>query len=167
MSVRYEAISCYRLSLMNIFSRIFGDKKDPAASKTEPNVVVAEFGKFIETRLPDLGCVANVDELPYPKKEIRVAMLSMLAVTRDPKLQKHLTNAYLLLARWQVGVGPTHRGLDTSKLDRTKSPQDLAKEVLTRTEEMKKWQPMIDAEMKALLDDLRTAWPGFGKLAKD
>lgn len=152
--------------LMSIFSRIFGNKKEPAASKTAPNVIVAEFGELLGTRAPAPCCVADVDELPYPKKDIRVAILLMLAATRDPKLQEHLANAYVVLARWQVGVGSTHKGLDVSKLDRTKSPKDLAKEVLARDEEMKKWQPMVDAEMKALLDDLQKAWPGFGKLGR-
>jgi hypothetical protein len=79
-------------------------------------------------------------------------------------MQQHLMNAYVMLASWQVGVGPTHKGLDATKLDRTKSAQELAKEVLARTDEMKKWQPLMDADQKALLDDLRTASPGFGKL---
>jgi hypothetical protein len=151
---------------MSIFSQIFGNKKKSDAPKTLPNVVVAEFGEVLGNRAPAPGCVADVDELPYPKKEIRVAILLMLAATSEPKLQEHLTNAYVLLARWQEGVGPTHKGLDVSKLDCTKSPQDISKEVLTRTEEMKKWQPMIDAETKSLLDDLQKAWPGFGKLGR-
>jgi hypothetical protein len=166
MTVPYEVIFCYRLTLMSIFSRIFGNKKDSPASKTAPHVVIAEFAEFIETHTSALGCAADVQELPFPKKDIRVAILLMLAATRDPKLQEHLAYAYLLLPRWQEGVGPTNIGLDVSKLDRTQTPQELAKEVLACAEEMKKWQPMIDAEKKALLDDLRTTRPGFEKLAK-
>ncbi|MFQ5829534.1 MAG: hypothetical protein ACE5JD_10320 [Candidatus Methylomirabilia bacterium] len=141
---------------MGIFSRLFGDKQKPApSSSTEPHIVVADFGEVLATRVPVRGSVADVDELPYAKDQIKLATLIMLKVTNDPQLREHLKFAYVSLADWQAGVGPTHKGLDVTKLDRTKSALDLAKEVAARGEEMQKWQPIVKAEQEALIGELR------------
>lgn len=141
---------------MGIFSRLFGNKQKPApSSSTEPHIVVADFGEVLATRAPVPGTVADVDELPYPKDQIKLAILTMLNVTSDPHFQEQLKIAYVSLADWQAGVGPTHVGLAVKKLDRTKSPLDLAKDVGARVEEIKKWQPIVAAEQETLIGELR------------
>jgi hypothetical protein len=144
---------------MSIFSRFFGNEQKPASSRsTPPHIVVADYGEVLATRAPVPSSIGDVAELPYPKDEIKRAILSMLLVLtekNDTQLQKHLKFAYVYLANWQIGVGPTHKGLDGTKLDRTKSPLDLAKEVIARDEEWQKWKPIVKAEEEALIGELR------------
>lgn len=141
---------------MSLFSRLFGNRSKPASSSgTPPNAVVADFGELLATRAPVPGCVADVRELPYPKDEIKRAIVVMLGVTTDSQLREHLKFAYVSLADWQVGVGSTHQGLDVTTLDRSKPVTDLAKEVAARGEQMQKWQPIAKAEQEALIGELR------------
>ena len=141
---------------MGFFSRFFGNKSEkPSSSGVSPNVIVAEFGAFWGTRAPAPGCVADATELPYPKEEIKQAILVMLTETNDSQLREHLKFAYVSLADWQAGVGPTHQGLDITKLDRSVPAPDLLNAVGTGGEEMHKWQPLVKAEQEALIDELR------------
>ena len=141
---------------MFLLSRLFGQRKAPAATNsTPPNVVVADFGEVLATRAPVSGTVADVSELPYPKEQIKRAIVIMLAATTDSQLREHLKFAYASLADWQGGVGPMHQGVDVTKVDRTKSVSDLAKEIGFAGEQMKKWQPIAKAEQEALIGDLR------------
>lgn len=139
---------------MGMFKRIFG-KKTEHGSRTPPNVVVADFGECLEKRAPVPGSVADVRELPYPKEEIKGAILLMLKAINDPKLREPLKFAYVSLGGWQAGVGPKHQGLDITKIDRSKSVFEQATEVAARGEEMEKWQPIIEAEQEALMAELR------------
>jgi hypothetical protein len=140
---------------MGFVSRFFGNRKPASSSGTPPNVLVADFGEVLATRSPVPGSVADVTELPYPKDEIKRAILVMLAATTDTPLREHLKFAYVSLADWQVGVGSLHQGLDVMKLDRTRPVSDLAKEVVAGGEQMQKWQPLAKAEQEALIGELR------------
>lgn len=141
---------------MGLFSRFFGNGPKPGSSSgTSPNVVAADFGEVLATRAPSPGTVADITELPYPKNEIKRAILLMLAVTTNSQLREHLKIAYFSLANWQVGVGPTHQGLDITKLDLTKPISDLAKEMVARGDQMQKWQKIAEAEQEALISELR------------
>lgn len=140
---------------MSLFARIFRKKTKPASARNPPNVVVADFGECLEKRAPVPGSVADVSELPYQKDEIKVAILLMLKAIKDRQLREHLKFAYVSLANWQAGVGAKHQGLDITKLDRSKSALELAKEVVGRHEEMEKWQPKIKAEQEALIAELQ------------
>jgi hypothetical protein len=79
----------------------------------------------------------------------------MLATTNDDRLRESLKFAYVSLADWQVDVGPAHQGLDAAKLFRTKPAGDLATDVCTCAEEMRKWWPIVKAEQEALIDELK------------
>jgi hypothetical protein len=150
---------------MSFFAWLSGSRSKPASSSgTPPDVIVADFGEVWATRGPGLCTVADVKELPYPKDEIKRAILVMLLVTDDLKLREHLKAAYVSLAHWQVDVGPTHQGLDPTSLvkttretllDPSKSFHELLKDTVARTEEMEKWQPIVQAEEEALINELR------------
>lgn len=137
-------------------TQFFGNLANPTPpDDTPPNVVVADFGDVLEKRPPVPGCVADVVELPYTKDEIKRAILAMLAVTNDPKLRESLRFSYFALAGWQAGVGTKRIGYDPTQLDSSMPTIDLAKEVVASREQMKRWQPIIDAEQEALIQELK------------
>jgi hypothetical protein len=145
---------------MRIFSRVFGNKRKLPESRTAPNIIVAAFGDFCATHAPASGFVADVDELPYPKNEIKVAILALLSVTNDLQLRDRLQWAYVSLADWQAEVGPMHQGLDMSEVSRLMSsipdPMLSAQKIAALPwEGWKKWQPIVKAELDTSVGELR------------
>lgn len=139
-------------------------------SKTTPNVVVAAFEKVLATHAPAPGFVADVGELPYPKNEIKVAILTLLSVTDDLRLRDRLKWAYVSLADWQAEVGPTHQGLDMSEVSRLMSsiqdPVLSAQKIAALPwEGWQKWQPIVKAELDTSVGELRKRgfWPSTWK----
>jgi hypothetical protein len=144
---------------MSFFAWLAGNRRKPASSSgTPPNVIVADFGEVLATRGPAM--VADVKELPYPKDEIKRAILVMLVAVDDPGFREHLKAAYLHLADWQVGVGPTHRGLDPTSLVKTSretllDPSKSFQELLRDSAALAKWLPIMEAEQEILIQELR------------
>ena len=64
-------------------------------------------------------------------------------------MKEMLKVVYLELANWQVGVGASDLGLNTSKLDLGGDVEALAQAVLNQTEGQEKWQQQVQAEQAA------------------
>lgn len=126
-----------------------------SSAPNSSNVVVAAFGEVLERSDPGPSAVADVKSLPYPKEEIKRAILAMLMVAADHQTREHLKVAYLSLAHWQNGVGPTVQGITLQTLTTQMSFDDLIHELGPRGEEFKRWKPILKAETDALIDDLR------------
>lgn len=154
-SVIAELLDKLGIPVNKLVAQLKKEREPTSLNSTAPHIVVADFGEVLAVRAPVPGSVADVDELPYPKDQIKLAILITLKVTNDPELREHLKFAYVSLADWQDGVGATHKGLDATKLDRSKPIQDLLNEIGDRGEEMKKWQPIVKAEQEALVAELR------------
>ena len=123
-----------------------------------PNVIVAEYGGVL-ARSPSV--VADITELPYPKDEIKRAILTMLYVTTDSQLREHLKGGFVSLAGFQAGVGRTGPPLVPAKsLDWTKPIDDQVKQTLAALGTLEKWIHIMIAEQESLLDELKRflAW---------
>lgn len=51
--------------------------------------IVQAYGATLEHNAPTPGCVADVSKLPYPKEEIKRALIVALRSTKDPKMRDH------------------------------------------------------------------------------
>jgi len=116
---------------MGIFSRVFKSSKKSDAPMTSERVleVVRTYGDVLESGAPAPGCVADVNKLPFPKAEIKEALVHALRVSSDTKMKESLKFAYIQLADWQEGVGANDQGFDISKVDQTASIEDQAKQI--------------------------------------
>jgi hypothetical protein len=144
---------------MSFLSRIFGVNDAPTLTRNPPNIVVADYGEFLEKRTLTPGIVADVAELPYPKGEIKTAIVVMLSKVNDSQLKEHLKSAYISLAEWQQGVGSTQKGIDFTQLSNFKSDADKDKAIAAYADEMNRWkiwQPIVEAEREALIAELKT-----------
>jgi hypothetical protein len=141
---------------MSLLSKLFGAKPPSTpAGRTAPNEVVADFGDVLATRSPFPSHVADLSELPYPKEEIKAAILAMFTVTNDTKLREHLKFAYVALAHWQPSVGSARQPLNLSALDLTRSVSEIAGEVMARQQEMQKWEAIVQSDQESLIGELR------------
>jgi hypothetical protein len=127
-----------------------------AQSPTVPaKEIVAAFGEVLEKHDPGPTAVADVKLLPYPKDDIKRAILAVLTATADMRLREYLKVAYLSLAHWQEGVGPKAQGITLSTLTSTHTFENVMNELGPRGEEFEKWQPILRADTDALVSELR------------
>ncbi|MGE0109199.1 MAG: hypothetical protein AB7S81_05460 [Bdellovibrionales bacterium] len=123
------------------------------AADNQVQTIVQSFGETLEFKAPAPGCVADANELPYPKKQIKEALLTAIKMTKDPAMKQHLKVGYLSLADWQEGVGKTHLGMDAAKY-LGEDVQAAAKQVLADHAEGEKWMNMSNKELQSLQKEL-------------
>lgn len=144
---------------MGIFSKLFGaQKKSQVSSQKHALDIVTDFGRLLETSPPPpSGMVADVNELPHPKDDIKKALHIILLTIDDVATQKQLFEAYYSLACWQPGVGAKRIEVDFSHApSSTRKQESLEKiDVFLKTyEKWKEWEPVVEREQAELLQDL-------------
>lgn len=149
---------------MGIFSKLFrAPQQAVAPRRPDPYDIIGAFGTLLESAgAPVMGMtVADESELPYAKVEIKRALLAVLGEVDSPQFREHLKTAYLHLASYQAGVGPVHQGLDMTKVDHSRSAQQIAQDMVSMGGQLEKWKPVIEAEEKALIAELQGLgyWP--------
>ena len=117
--------------------------------------IVQAYGKILETSAPVPGTVADASKLPYPKQQIKDAIVAALRSTDDPQMKEHLKVGYIQLADWQEGVGETNQGLDVSALDMNQDAESLAKAVFEQSSGSEKWTAMAQKEQEDLKQELQ------------
>jgi hypothetical protein len=117
--------------------------------------VVQAYGAVLQHDAPAPGCVADASKLPYPKEQIKQALITALRLTKDAPAREHLKVGYIQLANWQPGVGDVDLGFDASRVDQTDDIQKQAQRIVTQFSGYEKWAPIITAETRALESELR------------
>lgn len=117
--------------------------------------IVQAYGKILETSAPTPGTIADVDKLPYTKKQIKDALIAALRSTDDPQMKEHLKVGYIQLADWQEGVGNSNQGLDLSNIDLNQDTESLAQQVLEQSAGTKDWAVVVQKERAALKQELQ------------
>lgn len=139
---------------MRFFKRIFGitktDKSNLPMSPQFAEKIIQEYGNFLQFYAPTSGCVADVGKLPYPKENIKAALIIGLKATDDSKMCEMLKSAFIQLADWQEGVGEFDQGPDLSKYYLNEDPKIMAKKFLEQTQGYEKWASIVAAEQEAL-----------------
>ncbi len=116
--------------------------------------IVQSYAAVLETSAPYPGTVADVNKLPFPKQEIKTALIGALYLTEDPKAREHLKVAYISLSDWQEGVGEQDQGLKLSLIDQNKSIKSLAQAVAEQTSDANKWIKMSHKESETSMQAL-------------
>jgi len=107
--------------------------------------------KIVQNASPVAGCVADQNELPYPKDVIKTALIKALQNTVDSHQKGALQVAYLSLANWQSDVGDSHQGIDLTKIDPMLDPSEF----LAMHESSKDWGQIVQNEEKKLQAELK------------
>jgi len=117
--------------------------------------IIKAYGKILETSAPVPGTVVDASKLPFPKQQIKDAIVAALRSTDDPHMKEHLKVGYIQLSDWQEGVGETNQGHDVSALYMNQDAEPLAKAVFEQSSGSQKWTAMAQKEQKALKQELQ------------
>lgn len=145
---------------MQIFRKILNRERpteDPTRLTLErAQHVVDEYEAFLQASATLPGRVSDTNELPHDKETIKAAITAVIYTTRDPVRTEKLRYGYLMLSTWQDEVGPEALGVDFNHLDLSIEPSELNDVIQEISVSMKKWSPVMDAEHKQLLEELKS-----------
>ena len=127
------------------------DDTDEPAWAEQVEKIVQKYGEVLQHASPVAGCVADQNELPYPKDVLKTALIKALQNTVDSHQQGALRVAYLSLSNWQSDVGDFHQGLDLTKIDPMLDPSEF----LATLESSKDWGQIVQNEEKKLQAELK------------
>lgn len=96
-----------------------------------------------------------MSKLPYPRQQIKDAIIAALRSTDDPQIKEHLKVGYIQLSDWQEGVGGTNQGLDVSAVDMNQDAESLAKAVFEQSSSFENWAAMAQKEQEELKQELQ------------
>lgn len=137
------------------------DDDDLGAMKPErAKQIIDDYGKVISNAAP-AGMVMDESRLPFPKSEIKTALLMGLKNAQDASLRKMLIAGYTHLSEYQAGVGSQTAGLDPEDLkklaqvEQTDNPMERARELVEEAQLSENWSEKVQAEFAALEQDLR------------
>ena len=140
---------------MSMFNRLFkrghAEDKPTLLSVETAHKVVHQYAEFLETGAPLPGCVADVNQLPYPKEKIRAALALCATTTDAPDITEDLKHGYLMLSAWQEGVGGQTLGLNFGELNLDEDPMLIAERIQHQSASIQRWEPLIKAEQMSLL----------------
>ena len=140
---------------MNKFNRLFkrghAELKPALMSLETAHNVVNTYAVFMETDAPLPGCVADVNQLPYPKDQIKTAIAVCAATIDAPEIKEDLKHGYLMLSAWQEDVGGQTLGLDFRELDLDEDPMLVAERIQNQSASVQRWEPLVKADQMCLL----------------
>ena len=143
---------------MGILGKLFGgseeDNGNAQMSQQRAVEIIQEYGAVMEHDSPMPGCVADVGKLPYPKDQIKEALVIGLRATTDIQMRNFLQVGYLQLADWQEDVGDSDVGLDLTNIDPDADIMKLAESIVAQGDGSEKWSPIITAEQEILKSEL-------------
>lgn len=126
------------------------DSGEPAWTE-EAEKIVQRYGEVLQHARPVAGCVADQNELPYPKGVIKTTIIKVMQNTVDSHQKDVLQAAYLSLASWQSDVGDSHQGIDLTKVDTMLDPSEF----LAMHESSKDWGQIVQNELMELQAELK------------
>ena len=115
--------------------------------------IVQAYGKAVEESQIGLGIVADVNELPFSKEQIKKSILLAIKNTDDVKKKEQLKTGYLFLADWQENVGETHQGFDPRNYDTEMTTEELLHQ-MPDPDLMNFWLGKVTKEQDLLMDEL-------------
>ncbi len=143
------------ISSTMIATRLERQETVSTPSDTDFVRIVQAYGKVLETSAPVPGTVGDVSKLPYPKQQIKDAIVSALRNTDDHQSKEHLKVGYIQLSDWQDGVGESNQGIDVTSLNMSQDTQSLAKAALEQSSGYKKWVAIAQKEQEQLKQELQ------------
>lgn len=142
---------------MGFLNKVFGGGKKPDVQLTAEMAgkIINTFGEVLEKEAATAGSVKDVSRLPYPKKQIKLALIMGLMSVADPQMKEHLKTAYISLADWQEEVGEKTLGMNTMNMDPNQDVKELAKQVSQQMVGYDKWIPVVQTDLDRLQKELK------------
>ncbi len=129
---------------MGLFSRLFGHGP-PRSATASAEMIVHAYSAALSSRK---SMISDAAGLPYPKPQIKSALVAAIKATQDVKVRGQLKAAGVALADWQEGVGPGPEAFETT----IKRAQSAA----ASSPSFAELSAMVATEGRALLDELKS-----------
>ena len=139
------------------FSKKICTKQEQPLEEMTPELatqIIQEYSRVLLNNCPQPDGVADTSELPYPKNQIKQALIIGLKATDDPNIQKALTIGFMKLACWQIGVGAPKAGINLAGLDENTNLKKLVQLLLEQEARNEKWRHLVQVEQNELKEDL-------------
>ena len=141
---------------MGIFSKFMGDKED--AKKIQKKLeqaqsIIRAYGPVLEEKGQKQLYVSDESKLPYPKEQIKKAILIALIISNDPDTKEMLKTGYLSLCLWQKGVGENDvmYSFDPDIVNTNDSPEKILQDLKEAEKEMdSSWLTIINHDRHSL-----------------
>ena len=123
--------------------------------------IIESYGTVLEEKAKAPMFIADESKLPFPKDQIKNAILLALLISKERKVREYLKVAYLELVMWQMGVGDedVQYGYLVSGHSLDDRPEYLAKDLLNDDDGMDdSWMSVIMEErnkLKLEIDKIR------------
>ena len=145
---------------MGIFRRFMNDKED--AKKLQKKLEQAEsiiraYGPVLEEKGRKQLYVSDESKLPYPKEQIKTAIIIALIVANDPDTKEMLKTGYLSLCLWQKDVGEKDIMylFDPDIVNINDSPEKIVQDLAEAEKEMdSSWLTIINQDRCSLKQEL-------------
>ncbi|MFO7686379.1 MAG: hypothetical protein R6V60_09800 [Desulfobacterales bacterium] len=138
--------------------------KVPLMTTERAEKIIQTYGPVLEEKSKKPMHIADESKLPYPKDQIKKAIIYALLYEKDLKQKDALEGGYIELAMWQKGVGEKDAlyGFDPSVINLVCSPEKIVETLKDIEAEMDvNWIPVILQERRALRRELEQL--GFGQ----
>ncbi|TGD73442.1 hypothetical protein E4634_10430 [Mangrovimicrobium sediminis] len=116
---------------------------------------VTDYAQFLERAAPMPGQVADANQLPHPKGELKLALLLCLGGACEEKVREQLEAGYLMLSAFQEGVGRPFVGADFAGLDLDTDPEEVALALERAYLEASPWRRLAMRELQRLREELQ------------
>lgn len=131
---------------------------DEASLLSQAELIINAYGKTLEYLGPIPGSsVADEQKLPFPKSQIKSAIIFALRANPDKKRQEILKTGYLFLADFQPGVGIKNIGFELSQADVSALSNSEVVAIANAIGESQNWLAKSSSELALLRQELRTA----------
>jgi hypothetical protein len=135
---------------MQWLRKLFKEKPTDASVKELSERVfriLNDYGAFLENSKASAYSIVDAQNLPWPKEQIKHAILIAIDSTSDEKTRDFLAAGLFYLPWCQAGVGATPVGLDFSdKTAHTTDAEKITNRLLPQMEAAAKWHPIMEAE---------------------
>lgn len=131
---------------------------DKAPLLSQAELIINAYGKTLEYLGPVPGSsVADEQKLPFPKAQIKSAIIFAIRANPDKKQQEILKTGYLCLADFQPGVGSKNIGFELLPADVSKLNDSEVLAIANAVGESESWLAKASAELALLRQELQAA----------
>jgi len=129
---------------MGILSKLFGKKKHTVISPDIAENIIQIYGAHMEKDTQSPLCVADVKKLPFPKEQIKEALVIGMKATSALYTREMLKIGYLNLANYQEGVGEVNKGIDIFVSDLYDDIRKVAQNYIHQYDDFEKWNSRVE-----------------------
>ena len=135
-----------------ILGKWSGSRSRSRMSISDAIMIIQDYGYIMLHKSPAPFYISDVNKLPYPKENIKQALMMALSVNGEEQTMDALKIGYMQLANWQEGIGDVDFAIGA--VDSDEGASERIKRIISNYEEVDEWCELIEEERVMLKSDL-------------